>query len=182
MPRLLIPDDLSGEEVERHMLCLNESLKVLHGSAREAMLKRQVRNLREYNTRKAVHTHGHEETFFPGDMVWVKDMNPCRNKLQQQYAGPYYIRRMVGENERAAQLSLDGQHFIIRSVEHLCHYHKNFRGKVSAVETGGEFSGSMMDEPKEGVETPFTWSCAVAPEARSQLEKLAVKNWNAETL
>lgn len=55
MPRLLIPDDGTGAEMERHMLCLNESLKILHQSARESMLKRQICNMKEYNTQKAVH-------------------------------------------------------------------------------------------------------------------------------
>lgn len=84
MPRLMIPDDASGAELEQHMTCLDldESLKVLHSAANESMLKRQVRNVREYNTRKAVHAHGMQDQFFPGNMVWVKDMNPHRSKLQ----------------------------------------------------------------------------------------------------
>lgn len=173
MPRLMIPDNLSGEEVERYMVCLNESLKVLHGSAREAMLKRQVQNLREYNSQKAVHDQGHAETFFPGDIVWVRNANPRRSKLQQLYSGPYYIHQMVGDYGRAAELSLDGKNFLVRSVEHLCHYHKNLRSAASMVRPLGEPDDVGASEVQAGIDVPFNWSSPMAPEARRQLEKLA---------
>lgn len=40
MPRLLIPDT-SGDDLSKHMVCLAESLKILHNTARKAILKRQ---------------------------------------------------------------------------------------------------------------------------------------------
>lgn len=173
MPRPVIPDDLSGAVVEKHMVCLGESLKILHGAAREEMLKRQIRNMREYNLRKAVNKQGQVTEFFVGDLVWVKNVNPRRNKLQQLYFGPYYIRKLLGEPTTAAELSMDGENFVTRSIEHLCLYHVNSR-----LETGGAESSKSAEERlmlNRGVcpKVPFSWSEAVAPEARSQLERLA---------
>lgn len=108
------------------------------------------------------------EQFFPGDMVWVKDMNPRRNKLQQQYHGPFYISRMIGDQEQAAELSLDGTNFITCSVDQLCHYHK-FQSAAS-----GSSMVATVAAMAEGVEPSSTWSTAIAPEARQQLEQLAI--------
>lgn len=92
MPRLAIPDNQPGEIVEQHMLKLGKSLKVLHESARVAMLKKQVRNLKEYNTQKAFHEHGHLMEFDVGDM----NVNPRKNKLHQMFGGLYYIHKLLG--------------------------------------------------------------------------------------
>lgn len=42
----------SGKELSHHMVCLTESLNILQDTAQEAILKRQVRNMKEYNWRK----------------------------------------------------------------------------------------------------------------------------------
>lgn len=54
------------------MVCLLASLAALQSEAQESVLKRQVRNLKEYNRRKKVPENAGNEVFFPGDMVWVK--------------------------------------------------------------------------------------------------------------
>lgn len=83
--------------------------------------------MREYNKRKAVVEHGHGETFYVGDMVWVKNSNPRKNKLVKHFDGPYYITKFIGDQQQAVELSMDGNRHIVRSVEHICQYHRTGR-------------------------------------------------------
>lgn len=137
MPCPVIPDE-SEEALSCHMVCLAASLKVLHEFAREAILKRQVRNMREYNKRKAVVQHEHGETFFEGDMVWVLNPNLRRNKLHCRYDGPYFITKFLGEQKLTVELSMDGVKHIVRSVDHICQYHRTRRFASSGHQTENE--------------------------------------------
>lgn len=185
MPRPLLPMD-SGEALSRHMVCLAASLKLLQDTARESILKRQIRNMREYNKRKAVVEHGHDDVFFVGDLVWVKNANPRRNKLAMAYDGPLFNTKLVGEQQQAVELSSDGHKHFVRSVEHICHYHKTIRSARSQNAGAPEDvpGGSGHPELDQGTypEEPFEWSKAVTPEARLQLEKCvaAEQSWRME--
>lgn len=171
MPRPAIPDNQSGEKVEQYMLQLGSSLNKLHQSARESMLKQQVRNMKEYNKRKEVHVHGHIDELAAGDLVWVKNANPRKNKLQQQFSGPFYIHKMVGTPPTAAVLSLDGENFVTRSLEHLCRYHKAREQKEDQAETSAAAEQRQYDNPGAYPEKPFTWSQAIDPIVRQELEE-----------
>lgn len=174
MPRPVIPDNQPGEIVEQHMLKLGQSLQTLHASARVGMLKRQVRNLKEYNARKAVHEHGHVAEFAAGDLVWVRIANPRKNKLQQPFCGPYYIHKMLGEPPMAAVVTMDGENFVTRSLEHLCHYHKPAVSDGNVAETSAAAEQRPSQDLRVYPKKPCTWSCAVAPVTRRMLEQSIV--------
>lgn len=77
--RHVLPDLSSPEEMKKHMVCLLASLAALQGEAQESALKRQVRNLKEYNQWKKVPNNAGHEVFFLGDMVWVRAGGNRRN-------------------------------------------------------------------------------------------------------
>lgn len=176
MPRPLLPDD-SGEALSKHMICLAESLKLLQDSAREAILKRQVRNMREYNKRKAVVEHGHEETFFVGDMVWVKNANPRKNKLENSYDGPYYITKFVEQNQ-VVELSMDGHKYIVRSVEHISQYHRT--GRFAKPREGETSDNSESRENDLGVypEKPLSGVKSLHLKLANSWKLMSVQNRN----
>lgn len=122
---------------------------------------------------KAVTNHGHGEPFFEGDMVWVLNPNPRRNKLQACYEGPYYITRFVGEQRQAVELSMDGRRRIIRNIEQICQYHRAGRfgsGDSSpqppVAESSGAAEARLSQDRGVYPEPPLQWNEAVAPEAR----------------
>lgn len=112
--------DESEEVFSCYMVCLVVSLKVLYEFVREVILKRQVRNMREYNKRKAVVQYEYGEIFFEGDMVWVLNSNLRRNKLYCRYDGFYFIIKFLGEQKLTVELSMDGVKYIVRSVDYIC--------------------------------------------------------------
>lgn len=69
-------------------MCLLASLAALQGEAKEAVLKRQIRNFKEYNRQKRVLVNSGNEVLFPGDLVWVRVANSRRNKLARVHEGP----------------------------------------------------------------------------------------------
>lgn len=172
MPRPLIPDNQSAEELEGYMLEMQQSLKVLQESAKDFILKQQIPNMKEYNRRRAVKQHLQADSLQEGDLVWVKNANLQHNKLEQQYAGPYFITKFLGEQRLNVQLSLDGQSHIVRHVEQLCCYHQHNRTS-SIWGAQAESSAAVASRtPDPGIypETPFTWSAAVPPEVCICLE------------
>lgn len=119
MPRNLVPDNQGGPALEEHMRKLLLSLEILQSSAREGILKQQVRNMKSYNSRRAVSGPGDAVTYRVGDLVWLKDVNPRKNKLKQAFMGPYFICSFVGDQRLVVELSLDGTHKLVRSIEHI---------------------------------------------------------------
>lgn len=131
--------------------------------------------MREYNKRKAVVEHGHGDRFFVGDLVWKKNANPRKNKLAMAYDGPYYIIKILGAQQQAVEVSMDGNKHCVRSIEHICQYHRTIRisrGQNPEPHVDIPESSNARDSDL-GVypERPFDWSEAVAPEARRQLEQ-----------
>lgn len=105
------------------MTCLVASLAAFQSEAQEAVLKRQVRNIQEYNLRKKVFEHTGREVYFKGDKVWVRNCSNRANKLQPLYDGPYYVDEVLGHHGSALRLTLDGKEFTVRNVEQVCRYH-----------------------------------------------------------
>lgn len=153
MPRNLVPDNQGGPALEEHMRKLLLSLEILQSSAREGILKQQVRNMKSYNSRRAVSGPGDAVTYRVGDLVWLKDVNPRKNKLKQAFMGPYFICSFVGDQRLVVELSLDGTHKLVRSIEHICHYHKHLgRKKEGALLAEAEVSedvdaGAQQEKP-----------------------------------
>lgn len=142
--------------MELHMTKLMTSLQVLQDSAREAILRQQVKNMRDYNRRWAVSGAGEGQGFMSGDLFWVKDANVRKNKMKQRFQSPYFICQMVGEQAQAAELSPDGKQKIVRSVEHLCHYHAHARVSHSKrAEASTSAQGGDVHQ-REMPEEPFT--------------------------
>lgn len=169
MPRGPIPDNLDLEAVENHMVRTMESLRVLQEPARESILKQQVKNMRDFNTRRAVTEHGGANLFKRGDLVRVRNANLRKNKLCQQYLGPYYICRFIGSQRLAVELSMDGKKKIVRSIEHTCPYHTNVRPNKAETSRMGE---ARLQNRGAYPEEPYTWSVAVPPSIRRMLEEL----------
>lgn len=145
MPRVLIPDDQGGEAVTQYMLNLMASMRKLHDTSKDAILRQQVRNMRKYNNRKAVGAPGNLIQLKVGDMVWVRDANLRKNKLKQQFFGPYYVNKLIGDLGLAVELSINGKDFITRSIDHVCLYHKLHRKQLSENEVDAA-PECLMDE------------------------------------
>lgn len=120
----MLPDSGSTKDLKRHMTCLLTSLAALQDEVQEVVLKRQVRNIREYNRCKKVSEHSGKEIFFKGDIVWVRNHSGRLNKLQKQFEGPYYVHEVLGEHHSSLRLTSNGKEFIECSIEHMCHFHQ----------------------------------------------------------
>lgn len=79
----MLSDSGSTKDLKRYMTCLFISLVVLQDEVQEVVLKRQVRNIREYNRCKKVSEYSGKEIFFKGDIVWVRNYSGRLNKLQK---------------------------------------------------------------------------------------------------
>lgn len=86
MFRFMISDNQSVSVLEEYMVKMQVSLQVLYDSVKDVIFERQIKNMREYNLRRAVQIYVQADSFRVDDFVWVRNVNLRKNKLENQYS------------------------------------------------------------------------------------------------